>query len=211
MSLLGPFSTCVYYLLFPERQININHIDSLLGRDMREREVWALIIYSPSTFSAGGLNLTAVPLQLSVFLSKVTSLLDSFWACPFRGPILCPSGSSLSLLVFLHPPTSCKESFIKLSRGFPGGPDGKESACNAGDPRLIPGWINGEWNDYSLQCSCPEDSMEREAWWPTVHGSQRVRESDTTEWLTFSLCKLFISYLNLVWYSFPSRLDWYRC
>ena len=23
---------------------------------------------------------------------------------------------------------------------FPGGSDGKQSACNAGDPRLIPGW-----------------------------------------------------------------------
>ena len=27
-----------------------------------------------------------------------------------------------------------------ISRGFPGGSDGKESACNAGDLRLIPGW-----------------------------------------------------------------------
>ena len=27
-----------------------------------------------------------------------------------------------------------------ISRGFPGGSDGKESACNAGDLCLIPGW-----------------------------------------------------------------------
>ena len=27
-----------------------------------------------------------------------------------------------------------------ISRGFSGGSDGKESACNAGDLRLIPGW-----------------------------------------------------------------------
>ena len=26
-----------------------------------------------------------------------------------------------------------------VSMGFPGGSDGKESACNAGDPGLIPG------------------------------------------------------------------------
>ena len=26
-----------------------------------------------------------------------------------------------------------------MSPGFPGGPDGKESACNAGDPDPIPG------------------------------------------------------------------------
>ena len=31
---------------------------------------------------------------------------------------------------------------------FPGGSDGKESACNAGDPSLIPGSgrTPGEWN-----------------------------------------------------------------
>jgi len=26
-----------------------------------------------------------------------------------------------------------------MSRGFPGDPDGKESACNAGDPCSVPG------------------------------------------------------------------------
>ena len=152
MSLPGPFSTCVCHALFPERQININHIDSLLGRAMREKDVWALIIYSLSSFSAGGLNLTAIPLQLSVFLSKLSSLLDSFWfSVSFLSLVpsgLCVTvdqyyyhwGSSLSLLVSLHPSTSCKSSFIKLSRGFSGSSDGKESACNTGDPSLIPGW-----------------------------------------------------------------------
>ena len=28
---------------------------------------------------------------------------------------------------------------VNLSRGFPGGSDGKHSACNAGDPGSIPG------------------------------------------------------------------------
>ena len=28
---------------------------------------------------------------------------------------------------------------VAAVRGFPGGSDGKESACNAGDPSLIPG------------------------------------------------------------------------
>ena len=28
---------------------------------------------------------------------------------------------------------------LELPSGFPGGSDGKESACNAGDPGLIPG------------------------------------------------------------------------
>ena len=37
--------------------------------------------------------------------------------------------------------------------GFPGGSDGKESACSAGDPGLIPEWgrLPGEGNGYPLQ------------------------------------------------------------
>ena len=45
---------------------------------------------------------------------------------------------------------------IKLEykwKGFPGGSDNKESACNAGDLGLIPGWgrFPGERNGYPLQ------------------------------------------------------------
>ena len=56
--------------------------------------------------------------------------------------------------------------------GFPGGSDGKESACNAGDPGLIPG--SGrypvEGNGYLLQYSCLENSMVRGPWQATDHG-----------------------------------------
>ena len=56
--------------------------------------------------------------------------------------------------------------------GFPGGLDGKESACNAEDPGLIPrlGRSPGEGNGYPLQYSCLENSMDGEAWWATIHG-----------------------------------------
>jgi len=56
--------------------------------------------------------------------------------------------------------------------GFPGGSDGKESACNTGDPGLIPGpgQFPGERNGYPLQQSFLENSMDRRAWWATVHG-----------------------------------------
>ena len=50
--------------------------------------------------------------------------------------------------------------------GFLGGSGGKESACNATDPGLIPGLGSspGEENGYPLQCSCLEDPMDRGGW-----------------------------------------------
>ena len=46
--------------------------------------------------------------------------------------------------------------------GFPGGSDGKESACNAGDPSSIPGLGRspGEGTGYPVQYSGLEDSMD---------------------------------------------------
>ena len=45
--------------------------------------------------------------------------------------------------------------------GFPGGSDGKESACNAGDLGSVPGLGRspGEGNGYPLQY-CLENSMD---------------------------------------------------
>ena len=56
--------------------------------------------------------------------------------------------------------------------GFPGGSDSKESACNAQDLSSIPrsGKSPGEENGNPLQYSCLENSMDRGAWWATVHG-----------------------------------------
>ena len=66
---------------------------------------------------------------------------------------------------------------------FPGGVDGKESGCNAGDPSLVSGLGRslGEENGNPLQYSCLENSMDREAWTASVH---EVTESDMTEQLT---------------------------
>ena len=51
--------------------------------------------------------------------------------------------------------------------GLPGGSNGKESACSAGDLCLIPGSGRspGEENDYPFWYSCLENSMDRGAWW----------------------------------------------
>ena len=56
--------------------------------------------------------------------------------------------------------------------GFPGDSDDKESACNVGDPGLIPGSgkSSGEGNGNPLQYSCLENSMDRGAWQAIVHG-----------------------------------------
>ena len=56
--------------------------------------------------------------------------------------------------------------------GFPGGSDGKESACNAGDLGSIPelGISSGEGNGNSFQYFCLRNPMVRGVWWPTVHG-----------------------------------------
>ena len=50
--------------------------------------------------------------------------------------------------------------------GFPGGSDGKESACHAGDLGLIPGLGSscGEGNGSLLQYSCLENPMDSGAW-----------------------------------------------
>ena len=57
-------------------------------------------------------------------------------------------------------------------KGFPGSSAGKESACNAGDPGLIPGLGRPPGGRYGnpLQCSGLENPMDRGAWWATVHG-----------------------------------------
>ena len=66
--------------------------------------------------------------------------------------------------------------------GFPSSSDSKASACNAGDPGLIPGSGRspGEGNSNPLQHSCLEDSTDRGAWWATVHGvtKSQTRLSD---------------------------------
>ena len=64
-------------------------------------------------------------------------------------------------------------------RGFPGGSDGKESACNAGDLGSIPGLGKSpeEGNGYPLLYSCLGNPMDKGAWQGTVHGVIRVRHA----------------------------------
>ena len=63
----------------------------------------------------------------------------------------------------------------------------KESACNVGDPGSIPGSgrFPGEGNGNPLQYSCLENTMDRGAWWATVHGV-------TKSWTQLSMHVLII-------------------
>ena len=63
--------------------------------------------------------------------------------------------------------------YIYIYNGLPSGSEGKESACNAGDPGQIPRWGRppGEGNGNPLQYSCLENPVDRGAWQATVHGA----------------------------------------
>ena len=74
-----------------------------------------------------------------------------------------------------------KNNQCSLSQmGFPGGSDGKESACDVGDLGSIPGSgrSSGEGNGYTLQCSCLENPRDRGAWWARAAG---VTSKNTTQ------------------------------
>ena len=94
----------------------------------------------------------------------------------------------LPICILTHPSSNFQP---RLSlRGFPGGSDGKESACNVGDPGLIPGLGRspGEGNGYSIQCSCPENLP----WTGETAGLQflglhRVGQDWTTNTFAFTL------------------------
>ena len=69
--------------------------------------------------------------------------------------VFLPAGSDMCLMLRTVWEMGC----------FPGGSDGKESACNVGDLGSIFGLGRspGESNGYPLQYSCLENSMDRGA------------------------------------------------
>ena len=81
-------------------------------------------------------------------------------------------------------PSLSDNYLIWHSLGFPGGTVVKNPPARAGDARdmdSIPGWGRspGVWNGNPLQYFWLENSMNRGAWWATVHG---VTKSQT--WLS---------------------------
>ena len=78
------------------------------------------------------------------------------------------SGLENSLDSTVHGVTNSRAglSNFHFHLGFPGGSDGRASACNAGDPGSIPGLgrCPGEGNSNPLQYSCLENPMDGGAW-----------------------------------------------
>ena len=75
------------------------------------------------------------------------------------------SGLAIAESIFRYSCAACSGTSSPASRekGFTGGPDSQESACNAGEPGSIPESERypGEGNDNPLQYSCLENSMDR--------------------------------------------------
>ena len=93
--------------------------------------------------------------------------------------------------------------------GFPCTSVGKKSPCNARNPGLIPGLRRspGEENGNTLQYSCMENPMGREAWQAIVDGVARVRHDLVTkppQPLThlISACALSSPALRMIFYTY---------
>ena len=83
--------------------------------------------------------------------------------------------NSISAYMWNLPPKKRKKKKKRVD--FPGGSDGKESACNSGDLVSIPesGICLGEGNGHPLLYSCLENPMDRGAWQATIHGVAKIR------------------------------------
>ena len=118
----------------------------------------------------------------SVFLHSSPKFGEHFYDCYFElflsGKLLIsfiffPWGLiffHLEILLSLH--SVWHSGFVFIN--FPAGSDGKESACNAGDPGLIPGSGRspGERNSYPRQFSGLESSMDCIVHWVTKSRTQ---------------------------------------
>ena len=157
---------------------------------------WYLLIFLKRSLVFPTLLFSSISLHWS--LRKALSLLAILWNSAFKwvylsfSPLLLASllftaickASSDSHFAFLHffslgmilLPRTWLSDWTELN--WTGGSDGKESACNEGDPSLIPGLGRslGEGKGYPLQYSSQENSMDRGAWRATVH---KVAKSQT--------------------------------
>ena len=130
-------------------------------------------------------KISAILASYSVFLGlSHVNMLSNFWLIFACLSSSCPSNSQISLKKRKCPCLALKivESWVLEAHpcptlyptfsGFPGGLEGKESTCQYRIPRLNP-WVGKipwreEWAN-QFKYPCLENSMDRGAWWATVH------------------------------------------
>ena len=78
--------------------------------------------------------------------------------------------------------------YLSIYMGFHGGSDGKESACNVGDPGSIPGLGRSPGEGHGTQSSI---LALRIPWTLVGCSSWDCKESDTTEWLTHTQISMY--------------------
>ena len=144
------------------------------------------------------------PLETCLLQSCPTpmSLTRAAWTAPllqiyrssscFSSANLNPTTQSWSSLFLIPELSQCLLSYLLCCPlGFPGGSDGKESACNVGDPGSIPGSVRspGKGNDKQLHYSCLEYSMDPGGLLPLVNGVNK--ELNRTEQLACTHVALY--------------------
>ena len=88
------------------------------------------------------------------------------------------SSDSAVHLLGTRPPSTHTKEHKGTWMHFPGGSDGKEFTCNAGDPGSISGSgrFPREGNGYPLQYSCLENPVDKGAWSAIVHGIEKSQK-----------------------------------
>ena len=126
-----------------------------------------LLTYSFSIWVLGPWAFLVMKIHQTVLLGHVHFFLYVYYTS-IKTTIKMRRTLSWKTLVCVH---------IHIKGGFPGDSDGKESACNAGDPGSIPGLGRspGERNGNPLQYSCLENSMDGGAWQAIVHAVAKSR------------------------------------
>ena len=74
----------------------------------------------------------------------------------------------MSIKIFASSGITNYSKLVRQEKTFPGGSDGKDSACNVGDPDGS-GRSPGGGHGNPLQYSCLENPKDRGAWWSTVY------------------------------------------
>ena len=108
---------------------------------------------------------------------------------------------------FLNPVVVGKDNRSGCTKVFPGGLEGKQSACNVNNPGLLPGSGRSPGKEIATHSSILSwrIPMDREAWWATVHGVT-VRHDWATSLSLFTL--LFFKLLNYFPLNYLIQLLW---